>query len=78
MPGGQWGNGGMGNAKWTGARLSDLLDKAGVKDGAVEVVLVALPDSGTTDAAPAPSMARGGCDWGDRLNAANRAHWGRR
>jgi DMSO/TMAO reductase YedYZ molybdopterin-dependent catalytic subunit len=37
VPGGQWGNGAMGNAMWTGARLSDLLDAAGVKEGSVQV-----------------------------------------
>jgi DMSO/TMAO reductase YedYZ molybdopterin-dependent catalytic subunit len=35
VPGAQWGNGGMGNARWTGVRLRDVLDKAGVKSGAV-------------------------------------------
>jgi len=37
VPGGQWGNGAMGNALWTGVRLKDVLDKAGVKSGAVQV-----------------------------------------
>ena len=37
VPGGQWKNGAMGNARWTGVRLRDLLDRAGVKTGAVEV-----------------------------------------
>ncbi|MGA7804297.1 molybdopterin-dependent oxidoreductase [Bradyrhizobium sp.] len=37
VPGGQWGNGAMGNARWTGVRLKDLLDKAGVKTGAKTV-----------------------------------------
>ncbi len=31
VPGVQWDNGGMGNAKWTGVRLKDILDSAGVK-----------------------------------------------
>ncbi len=35
--GGQWGNGAMGNAEWTGVRLQDLLAQAGVKAGSVEV-----------------------------------------
>ena len=35
VPGGQWGNGAMGNARWSGVRLSDVLDKAGVKPAAV-------------------------------------------
>src|SRR5262249_23291260 len=32
--------GGVSNARWTGARLGALLELAGVKNGAVEVVLV--------------------------------------
>ena len=42
VPGGQWRNGAMGNAKWTGVRLRDLLDHAGVKAGAVDVGLSGL------------------------------------
>jgi DMSO/TMAO reductase YedYZ molybdopterin-dependent catalytic subunit len=37
VPGAQWGNGAMGNALWTGVRLKDVLDRAGVKAGAVQV-----------------------------------------
>jgi len=37
VPGGQWGNGAMGNAVWRGARLKDILAKAGVATGAVQV-----------------------------------------
>jgi DMSO/TMAO reductase YedYZ molybdopterin-dependent catalytic subunit len=37
VPGGQWGNGAMGNARWTGLRLRELLDTAGVKSGSVQV-----------------------------------------
>lgn len=37
VAGGQWSNGAMGNAKWTGVRLRDILDRAGVKPGAVAV-----------------------------------------
>src|SRR5882762_10135307 len=37
VPGGQWANGGMGNARWTGVRLKDVLDRASVKAGAVQV-----------------------------------------
>lgn len=33
-----WGNGAIGNAEWTGVSLADILDKAGVKEGAVDVV----------------------------------------
>jgi sulfite dehydrogenase len=35
--GGQWGNGAMANCTWTGARLRDILNKAGVKPGSVDV-----------------------------------------
>lgn len=37
VAGGQWGNGAMGNAKWLGVRLRDVLDLAGVCAGAVQV-----------------------------------------
>jgi DMSO/TMAO reductase YedYZ molybdopterin-dependent catalytic subunit len=37
VPGGQWGNGAMGNALWTGVRLRDLLDAAGAKSGSAQV-----------------------------------------
>jgi sulfite dehydrogenase (cytochrome) subunit A len=37
VTGGEWGNGAVGNARWTGVRLSDLLDRAGLKDGAIDV-----------------------------------------
>jgi DMSO/TMAO reductase YedYZ molybdopterin-dependent catalytic subunit len=37
VSGGQWANGAMGNALWTGVRLKDVLDKAGVKPAAVQV-----------------------------------------
>jgi DMSO/TMAO reductase YedYZ molybdopterin-dependent catalytic subunit len=37
VPGAQWAHGAMGNARWTGVRLKDVLDRAGVKAGAVQV-----------------------------------------
>lgn len=51
VPGGQWRHGAMGNARWTGVRLSDLLDKAGIRAGAVDVTF------GGLDAPPLPSVA---------------------
>ena len=39
VAGGQWSNGAMGNALWKGVRLKDILAKAGVRDGAVQVRL---------------------------------------
>lgn len=38
VPGVQWGNGAMGNAEWSGVRLRDVLNRAGVAANAVEVV----------------------------------------
>ena len=37
VAGGEWGNGAMGNARWTGVRLKDVLDRAGIKPGAAQV-----------------------------------------
>jgi DMSO/TMAO reductase YedYZ molybdopterin-dependent catalytic subunit len=38
VPGVEWGVGAMGNAVWRGVRLKDVLAKAGIKPGALEVV----------------------------------------
>jgi hypothetical protein len=46
MPGAQWGNGAMGNARWTGVSLGTLLDKAGLKAGAVDVTFAGLDRAG--------------------------------
>src|SRR5262245_2009571 len=40
--GGQWGDGAMGNAVWTGARLVDILKAAGIRQGAVDVTFDGL------------------------------------
>jgi DMSO/TMAO reductase YedYZ molybdopterin-dependent catalytic subunit len=37
VPGGQWGNGAMGNALWTGVKLREILDAAKLKTGSVQV-----------------------------------------
>ncbi len=37
VAGGQWGNGAMGNARWTGVRLRDILDRAGIRASAKQV-----------------------------------------
>lgn len=49
IAGGEWGNGAMGNARWTGVRLRDVLDRAGVKAGAVQVRFNGLDESVTPD-----------------------------
>jgi DMSO/TMAO reductase YedYZ molybdopterin-dependent catalytic subunit len=46
LPGAQWTNGAMGNARWTGVRLVDLLRRAGVRDGAVDVSFAGLDRAG--------------------------------
>ncbi|WP_428534358.1 molybdopterin-dependent oxidoreductase [Rhodopila sp.] len=51
VAGGEWGNGAMGNARWTGVRLRDVLDRAGVKSGAVAVRCNGL-DQPVVEAAP--------------------------
>ena len=51
VSGAQWENGAMGNARWTGVRLRDVLDRAGVKAGAVAVRSSGL-DEPVVQAAP--------------------------
>src|SRR6059036_277470 len=40
--GGQWGDGAMGNAVWTGARLQDVLKAAGARSGGLDVTFDGL------------------------------------
>jgi DMSO/TMAO reductase YedYZ molybdopterin-dependent catalytic subunit len=42
VAGGQWGNGAMGNALWSGVPLKELLNAAGVKSGSVQVQFAGL------------------------------------
>ena len=49
--GGQLGNGAMGNAKWKGVRLKDVLNKAGVAAGAKQVLFNGL-DKAVIDKTP--------------------------
>ena len=42
VPGGQMGNGAMGNARWKGVRLKDLLEKAGIEAGSRQVLFDGL------------------------------------
>src|SRR6516164_4859243 len=50
VPGAQWSHGAMGNARWTGVRLKDVLDRAGVKAGAVQVRFDGLDEPVVPDA----------------------------
>ncbi|HVO87278.1 MAG TPA: molybdopterin-dependent oxidoreductase [Casimicrobiaceae bacterium] len=51
VPGVEWGYGAMGNARWKGVRLRDVLAKAGLKKEAVEIAFDGA-DHGVTDATP--------------------------
>jgi len=51
VPGVQWGHGAIGNARWRGVRLRDLLAKAGVRKDALEIVLDGA-DRGALDKTP--------------------------
>ena len=50
VAGGQWSNGAMSNARWTGVALRDLLRRAGVQKGAAQVTFQGL------DRGPLPSV----------------------
>jgi DMSO/TMAO reductase YedYZ molybdopterin-dependent catalytic subunit len=50
VPGGEWSNGAMGNARWTGVRLKDVLDRAGVKAGAAQVRFNGMDEPVVADA----------------------------
>jgi DMSO/TMAO reductase YedYZ molybdopterin-dependent catalytic subunit len=52
VPGGQWANGAMGNARWTGVRLRDILDRAGLAASAKQVQFNGL------DMSPLPATPR--------------------
>ncbi|HXW27013.1 MAG TPA: molybdopterin-dependent oxidoreductase [Xanthobacteraceae bacterium] len=51
VPGVEWGYGAMGCAKWTGARLKDVLDKVGLKKETIEVAFNGA-DGPTLDKTP--------------------------
>ncbi len=51
VPGVQWGYGAMGCARWKGVRLRDVLDRAGLDNGALEIVLAGT-DKGAADKTP--------------------------
>lgn len=51
VAGGQWANGAMGCARWTGVRLKDILERAGVRAGAIQVRFNGM-DSGLLPATP--------------------------
>jgi DMSO/TMAO reductase YedYZ molybdopterin-dependent catalytic subunit len=54
VPGAQWELGAVSNAEWTGIPLSALLERAGVKPGAVEVVLEGADRGAVNDEPKSP------------------------
>ncbi len=50
VAGSQWKHGAMGNARWTGVRLKDILDRAGLNSGAAGIGLSGL------DKSPMPTL----------------------
>jgi DMSO/TMAO reductase YedYZ molybdopterin-dependent catalytic subunit len=46
MPGTQWGNGALGNARWTGVPLRDLLQRAGLKAGSLDIAFAGMDSAG--------------------------------
>lgn len=50
VAGGEWGNGAVGNVTWTGVRLKDILAKAGMKAGTVDICFNGL------DGPPLPTV----------------------
>lgn len=49
VPGAQWANGAMGNARWKGVKLKDILAMAGVKKGAIDVTFQGLDKGALPD-----------------------------
>jgi DMSO/TMAO reductase YedYZ molybdopterin-dependent catalytic subunit len=50
VAGGEWANGAMGNARWTGVKLKDVLDRAGVKSDAIQVRFNGMDSPSVPDA----------------------------
>jgi DMSO/TMAO reductase YedYZ molybdopterin-dependent catalytic subunit len=50
VPGAQWSHGSMGNARWRGVSLKHVLDRAGVKAGAVQVRFNGMDEAIVPDA----------------------------
>ncbi|VVM05875.1 sulfite oxidase [Methylacidimicrobium cyclopophantes] len=58
VPGTQWGNGGMGNARWTGVRLMDLLERAGLRPKTMALRFQGLDSGRSVEGTPAHSYAK--------------------
>lgn len=58
VPGAQWGNGAMGNAKWTGVRLMDVLNKAKMKDNTVQIQFQGFDYGRSPEGTPAHSFIK--------------------
>lgn len=51
-----WEQGGVGNAEWTGVPLFVLLDKAGVKEGTIEIILEGTDQGEVTEEPKSPGI----------------------
>jgi len=58
VPGAQWGNGAMGNAKWTGVRLIDVLQKAKIKPNTVQIQFQGFDYGRTPEGTPAHAFIK--------------------
>ncbi|CAM3741310.1 sulfite oxidase [Deinococcus frigens] len=58
MPGVQWDLGAVGTAEWTGVLLRDVLERVGIRDGALEVVLEGADCGTLTDPGRTPGDIR--------------------
>jgi DMSO/TMAO reductase YedYZ molybdopterin-dependent catalytic subunit len=54
--GAQWSHGAVGNAKWTGVPLGAILERAKLKAGAVDVVLIGADTGAITSDPPSPGV----------------------
>ncbi len=66
VPGGQWGNGAMGNARWTGVRLRELLNAAAPKTGSLQIQFQGL-ESGAGPAGYGSRIFLKSFDFGDPI-----------
>ena len=57
IPGAQWGNGAMSNARWTGVKLSEVLKRAGLKAGAMDVTFAGM-DKGAPPPVTVPDFVK--------------------
>ena len=65
MPGTAWGLGAIGVTRWRGVPLSEVLERAGLRDDAVDVMPVGLDDPYVATASTTAACG-GRCRWARR------------